>query len=836
VNDDLRLALRQLRQTPAFSAVVAIVLALGIGVNVATFGAIDALFFRDPAGVRAASEVRRLDVVMPPVPGQQVFFNVNYSLTDIEALRARRETFAQLGAYGIGTASLTDSASRADAAAGVEPRKLDVTLAGRGYFEALGVRPARGRFFAAEEDSAFDAAPVAVVTDAFWRRALGSDPAVLGRTIRLNGRALTVVGITPPGFRGVQLEPTDVFVPVSMAALVGYQSNFIRRPGMKWLRAVARLAPGVDERRASAVGTTVLRAADAASNEKVLGFDAKRQRGVSAARLNDHFARGAFERSSPLPLWMIGATGAVLLVVCANVANLLVARAERRRREIATRLALGAGTRRIVRQLFAEGLLLAVLGGALGLAVAVAGERLILLVPDMPALEHLLDARAALFALGATLLTTIGFALAPAVQAARSDAGMLLRAGVRGTARATPVRTVLLAVQFAASLALLGVGGLFVRSLRNVQAVDVGFPLERSIVAAADWDAFGVKATEARGILERAAVRVRALPAVSGAARVSLAPFDGVSMSTLQVPGRADLSEIAGVPGGMFFTNSVDTAYFRTLGIPIVRGRGFEARDLDSAAAGVILVSETLARRVWPGEEAVGKCVHNDTDAKAPCVTVVGVVRDARFMGLTGDLAPIFYSPIAHQTDGPTQLVVQVRPGTSEAVRRQTMTAIRAIVLAEEPRLAFATVRPLGESMIRGVLTPYRVSAAAFTVFGGLALLLAAVGLYGVVAYAVAQRTGEFGVRAALGARGRDLTTLVLRQGLRLTAAGAVIGAVGAVAVGRMLQSRLYGVKPLDVPTLGAVALMLTATTLVACWLPARRAARVDPAEALRSE
>jgi ABC-type antimicrobial peptide transport system permease subunit len=306
-------------------------------------------------------------------------------------------------------------------------------------------------------------------------------------------------------------------------------------------------------------------------------------------------------------------------------------------------------------------------------------------------------------------------------------------------------------------------------------------------------------------------------------------------MSTLTVPGRGDLSAISGVPGGMFFTNAVDTSYFRALGIPVLRGRAFDGRDVPTAPSTVV-VSETFAKRVFPHEDAVGKCVMTMTGPGASCVTVIGVVKDVRFLGLTGPMDPIFYTPLSRQTDGPSQLIVQLRPDAPASVVRQTTVALRALVTTLDPRVQFASVRPLGESSIRSAVGPYLVSATAFTVFGALALVLAAVGLYGVVAYAVTQRTGEFGVRVALGARGRDITTLVLRQGARLTLAGGVAGVAGAVAVGRLLKSRLYGVEPVDFPTLGAVAGLLALSALLACWIPARRAARVNPTEALRSE
>jgi predicted permease len=773
---------------------------------------------------------------MPPTPGQQIFFNLGYSLADVAAIRARRETFPQIASYTAGMATLTGaSAPGVSLASSIEgePRKLHVTLTGPQYFEALGVRPVLGRFFTASEDSTFAETPIVVLSHRFWQTTFGGARNVLGTTVRLGGRPLTIVGVAPQGFGGVEIEPADLFLPLGMAPTVGYQRDFIQKPSMKWLHIAARLAPGADDRQAAVIATTVLRGVDAADSAPVLGFDAKRGREVRPAPLNAYFGADAMN-TSPVPLWMLGATAAVLLVVCANVANLLVARAERRRREIATRMALGANSGRIVRQLLAEGLVLAGLGGALGVAIAMAGSRLILLLPEMPALERVVDARAALFALAATLITTIGFALAPAFQAARSDAGELLRAGVRGTARATPVRTALLAVQFAASLALLGVGALFVRSLQNVQAIDVGFDVRHSLVVSADWDAFAVSSKEAHALLQQVAERARALPAVSGAALVSLAPFSGVSMSTMHVPGRSDLSAISGVPGGMFFTNAVDSSYFRTLGIA-VRGRAFDGRD-HQYGVGTVIVSETFAKRVWPAEDALGKCVQMELGPTAPCATVIGVAKDVRFMSLTSKLAPIFYSPFARQTDGPTQLIVQLRPGTSAAAARQTIAAIRTTLTSLDARVAFAAVRPLGEATFRSVLAPYRVSAAAFTIFGGLALVLAAVGLYGVVAYAVTQRTGEFGLRVALGARARDVSALVVRQGLRLIAVGAGVGAIAAVGIGRLLRSRLYGVDAIDVPALGAVAAVLALVALVACWIPARRAARADPSVALRNE
>ncbi|GJG88994.1 hypothetical protein tb265_41750 [Gemmatimonadetes bacterium T265] len=828
---DLRAAARRLRRAPGFSLLVVLVLALGIGVNVATFGVLDALLFRPPAGVRAPDRVRRLEVAPREQPGRQVFINLGFAQADVDALRARRDRFAPLGAYSAGwEATRTDPAL---AAVDPERRRVRVTVADPDYFRALGVAPARGRLFG-DDESRRGAGDVVVVTDGFWRRAIGADPAAVGRTLHLNGRAYTMVGVLPPGFRGVDVEPADVFAPLaSGVALTGYGA-VAPDPNMPWLSVVARLAPAADARGAAAVASAVLRAADAARPQPVLGFGAgSAGRQVRARALTEHFAGGHTGPESPVPLWLLGATAAVLLVACANVANLLLVRAERRRREIATRAAVGAGRGRLVRQLLAEGLVLAAAGGAFGLALAALAARLFRLVPGVPAVDGLVGGRAAGFAVAVTAATTLLFALAPAVAAARAgDGAELLRSGARQLARGAPLRTALIGVQFAASLALLGAGGLFVRSLRNVRAVDLGFDAERLLVASVDWRAFGLS-DAARGVAQRAAAeRLRGTPGVAAVSRAMMAPYAGVAMKSLRVPGRGDLGAVSGVPGGMFFTNEVDTAYATTLGTPVVRGRWLAPGD--EAFPGAVAVNEAFARRVWPGEDALGRCVFLDADRDV-CTRVVGVVRDARLLEITGEVAPIFYR-LASDANAAGEILVRVRPGAPPAEVARVAAAVGASLRAAEPRVGFATAATVADRAFGQALAPYRLAAAAFTLFGALALGIAAVGLYGAAAYVVAQRAGEFGVRMALGARGRDVAALVLAQGLRTVALGGAAGAAGAVAVGRLLRARLYGVGPLDPVSLGVTAAVLAGAALLAAWLPARRAARVDPATALRTE
>jgi predicted permease len=818
---DLQYALRQLARAPGFTMLVALCLAVGIGVNVATFGAVDAILYRPPSGVREPATLRRLNVEMPPAPGQQVFFNTGYSSGDVAALGARRETFAALAAFAQGKSFVE---------AGDVAEKVETAVVGPEYFATLGVRPALGRLISGAEAAATSEAPVVVLSHAFWQRALGGDRGVVGRTVRVNGRPMTVVGIAAAGFAGTELEPFALYLPLGHGTVIGYDRRHLQEPGTKWLEIVARLAPGVDPRRAGAVATTVLKGVDAAQPAPVLGFEATGTRTVNAHALQERFTT-SFGTASPVPVWLLGATGAVLLVVCANVANLLLLRAERRRHEIATRLAIGAGRRRVARQLFTEGVLLAVLGGTLGLVVAAAGARLFRLVPSMPAVERIVDARAIWFGVGVTLLTTLAFALAPALLGTRGGASALLRSGVRGTARRAPLRTALLVVQFAASLALLGAGGLFVRSLRNVGAVDVGFDARRTVVANVDWRSFGIAPDEATALLARVRERLRDVPGVEGAALAMMAPFSGASMSSLHVPGHATTSEVSGVPGGMFFTNVVDSAYFRTMGIPLRSGRALA--PITGRGEREIVVSETFARRVFAAADPVGRCVFR-AKGDSTCLRIVGVARDANFLSVVKAPAPIFYTALGPTGGEASVLLVRFR-GDDAAVRAGA-EAVRTALLAADPRIRFARVGPVAEGMLRQALSPYRLAATAFSVFGALALLLAAVGLYGVVAYAVTQRTGEFGIRMALGARGADVRRLVLRQGTRTALVGGAVGAACAVAIGRALRSRLYGVDPLDPTSLLVVGTLLAVVTLLASWLPARRAARVDPAIALRAE
>jgi predicted permease len=416
---------------------------------------------------------------------------------------------------------------------------------------------------------------------------------------------------------------------------------------------------------------------------------------------------------------------------------------------------------------------------------------------------------------------------------------VLLRSGARQTARTGPARAALLGVQFAASLTLLGVGGLFVRSLRNVRASNIGFDAERTIVAVVDADGLGLRADEAARTLERAADRLRRTPGLAGVGLVSVAPFRGAQMEQLGIPGRPEAARVSGLPDGLFYTLSVDTAYFRALGVRLLRGRAFAAADgADTTRSAPVLVSETFARRVWPGADPLGRCLVAGTDAgqQSACMRVVGVVSDVRFLSPTDPAPPLMYHPLTTYRQGPVSLLARVAPD-ARGEAAAFVPAVRAAVLGADPRIPFVDVGPVStNSLLSAALDPYRVSAAAFTLFGALALALAAVGLYGVVAYAVAQRAGEFGVRTALGARGRDVAALVLGQGLRLVALGGAAGALGAVLVGRLLRAKLYGVGPLDPVSLGASAVALAAAALLASWLPARRAARVDPATALRAE
>jgi putative ABC transport system permease protein len=528
----------------------------------------------------------------------------------------------------------------------------------------------------------------------------------------------------------------------------------------------------------------------------------------------------------PVSLWFMAITAVVLLIACANVANLLMARAARRGHEMAVRLSLGASRRRIVSQLLTESVLLAAMAGVAAIGVAFVASALLPRFLPLPAVASGLDSRALAFTAIASLLTISAFGLAPAVHSARSDVRTALGAG-RSATRGSRVRDGLVVLQLALSLVLLVGAGLFLRSLRNVKAIDPGFNAEQLTIANVDTRAAHMDRSEADAFWLAAAERLRNVPGVTSVSRSVSAPFEMNLMLPVLIPGNP-------TPDGNprpAQADFVDEQYFATMGIPVRGGRAFTAEDVPGAP--VAIVNETFVRRYFNGRSPVGQCVQvGRIGPDAPCAQIVGVVGDVRTMDVTQPASPMLYRPLAQRPPmGPPMTLLNVRAPDPAKV----LPLVRQALQSADPRVTRVSARPLTE-MIAPQLMPWRVGSVVFSLLGAMGVVLAAIGLYGVVAFAVAQRTRELGVRIALGAQSGDVIGLVLRQGGRLVLVAIAIGVIAAAGATRVFARMMYGVSALDPLVFGLMSAGLAAIALLATFIPAARAARVDPMEALRSE
>lgn len=821
VGADLRYALRGMRRSPRFAAAAVLTLALGIGGTTAVFSVVDSLFFRAPEGVDRPDEVVQLlverdeGIIRTPGGGSG-------SYVDYEALRSRTHVFSALAAHLY--------PSMLDLGRGVEAEQVRGRAVTANFLSLLGVRPVRGRTFAAEEDGAPGAHPVAVISHGFWKRRFGGDPEVVGRTLLLNGQQVTVIGVAEPGFTGIEPEPEDVWVPIAMAAPLGMvfggsaADDWRLKPNMAMVRLTARLAPGVSPEHAAREAAAALR--------QVADVDAGMDPtpGVVTGSLIP--ARGNNpSKAARLSLWLAVVSVMVLLIACANVASLLLARSTVRRRELAVRLSLGAGRVRVARQLLTESLLLAVLGGVAGLLVAFWGSRLTRQFPLPPGAGEL-NGRLLAFTLGVSLITGLLFGLAPALRSLRTDPVEGLKDSRSGASPARGrLQRALVMLQVCLCVVLLVGAGLFVRSLRQVYAINPGVDLERLLVVSADLARVGYSPEDREAFYRTAIERVAAVPGVQGAALVHFPPFGTSSIGmSFRVAGRDSIRFEDGP-----YTNLAGAGYFETVGIPILRGRGITAAD-GPGSEPVAVVTELLARQIAPGGDALGTCMAVGDQVKAGgCTRIVGVAADVRRNYLEEPRAPIIYlsrerEPHLISWGGPA-LVVRTRGAASPEVAAQVRAAIQGL----RPDLPYVIVKPLEESIHSDVL-PYRLGAMLFSLFGLLALVLAAVGVYGLLSYFVAERTPEIGIRRSLGAPAPAVLAFVARQGLVPVAAGLVIGLGVALAGTRLMESLFFGVAPRDPLTFGFAAVFLLAVAVVAVALPARRATSVDPMVALRAD
>src|SRR5436309_3248800 len=663
----------------------------------------------------------------------------------------------------------------------------------------------------------------AVLRRGFWVRRFGADRAVLGKTLQLGRNVYTVIGVTPQGFAGIDLEVPDLWLPLTAAA-PEVMGPAALGPRFFWLSGVvARLRPRVSPEQAAAEATAIYR------SEFVQSGDSTGT--VSLGSVHEAIGPLA-SRDAKLSVWLGVMCAIVLLIACANVANLLLARAVQRKREIAIRLALGASRGRLARQLLADSVVLGVLGGAAALLITLwVGPVLSASLLSDSTTTAGLDTRVLLFAAVAVLVTVVLAGFAPAYHASAPDLSSALKSGEReGTFQRSPVRTGLLVGQVALTLVLLTGAGLFVSSLRHVQGLRLGFDADRLIVASVDLQRLGYKRAAANALYEDMRERVKRLPGVSGASLAVGHPFGSAFVVTLFVPG---LDSLPPAPSGGPYFEAVTPDYFRTMGAAVRRGRALVPTDI-AGAQRVAVVNETMARRYWPGQDPLGKCLKIISPA-APGTEVVGVVEDARLNSVTDEGGAIqYFIPLAQAdsvTSSPVTALLVRTNGPADAL----VGAVRRTIQETAADLPYPSIDPMPRRFA-WQLRPWPLGSALLSLFGALGLVLAGVGLYGVHSYVVSQRTQEMGIRIALAAGRREILQLIMGQALRVTGWGLVLGAAGALAVGRAIASLLYGVKPHDPLVLSLVMVILGAVAAVASYLPARRATKVDPMVALRYE
>jgi putative ABC transport system permease protein len=810
---DLRYAARSLTRSPGLTLAAVVTLGLGIGANSAMFGVVDQLFYRPPAHVVDPDRIVRVNVTRTKVP----YGTWTQPLADFprySELKDHARTLSAVAAYSGTSFSL---------GRGADARHVSGEAVSASFFSLTGVRSERGRFFTSDEDRK-GGAHVAVLSHEFWHAQYADDPGVLGKTLQLNAATYTVIGVAPPGFTGIDLDQPNLWIPLSVAGPETSWPFVLDCDGCYWMSTIARLAPGATVSQAASEATALYRA-------HVPRQPSEADSTAIVSLSSVHQALGPnVDNAAKLSVWLIGVCGIVLLIACANVANLLLARALQRRREIAVRVALGAGRGRLVRQLYAESALLAVLGlGAALLVTLWAGPLLrSALIPDA-APGSPLEWRVFLFSAALALATSLLAGLAPAVHAGVPDLSGALKSGNReGGIVRSATRSGLLVGQVALTFILLTGAGLFITSLHRVLGLRLGFNPDHLIVANVNLDALGYKRAEINATYERMRERVLRLPGVTGASLSIGTPFQTSWATDLKIPGRDSIPHF---PTGGPYVSAITPDYFRTMGSAIRRGRGFTEAD-NAGAQRVAVINESMARLIWPGEDPLGKTMRVGSN-RVPFV-VVGVVEDARHESVTDELVVQYFLPLVQSDSVSRASVSSLMIRTAGPAAPLTGT-IRRAIQASSPDLPYPNIDPMPQ-LFADQLRPWRLGSTLFTLFGALGVLLAAIGLYGVLGYGVSQRTQEFGIRIALGAGRRRVLGLVLRQGLQLTLAAVALGVVGALVAGRAIASLLYGVSPHNPLVLFAVATILTCVTLVASYLPARRATRVDPMVALRYE
>jgi len=834
---DLRYGARTLWRNPVFTGAVILTLALGIGANTAIFTLLDTVVLRrlpveSPEELYVFGTETRSGSIHTDGASEEGVLERDtsfFSYPLYQDFREHNEAFADLAA--VSSYSIKAYLSADAGSPGGHVESAEARLVSGSFFGTLGVRPARGRTIGLEDDRVPGGHPVAVLSHAFWARHLGSSPDAIGQHLRINGTQYTVIGVTAPDFQGATVgRPTDIWVPLAMQGELERSERQLPDRNTMWLRIIGRLPPQVSPELAAARTNELfhrLLVAEAGTEITPRGT-------LEIQRLTTHltpFAKGFSglrgRYSRPLVVLMV-IVGLVLLIACANVGNLLLARASSRQREVAVRLVLGASRRRLVRQLLTESLLLALLGGALGLLVARwILDFLLSLIVSGPRLAVGLDPLVLTFTLCVSVLTALLFGLVPARRATRVelDPALKSRTAIPGEpVQGIGLRRGLVISQVALSLLLLVVAGLFLRSLQNLRDQELGFRSEGVLLVDIDPRGGGYSEEQLPGLYRDLVDGVEALPGVDSA---SLSFFGLLTSSRWRTeasvtgydPPTEDATEIEGT--------FVTPGYLETLGVPLLGGRAPDENDREGAPM-VAMVNQTFARHYFGDESPLGKRFGTEGEESSQEIEIIGVVPDLKVHDLRSETPRLVYFPVAQYGEYLSSLQIHSRTRLSAAQVRDTIATLA-------PDLPITSVRSLQEQ-VESSLRQERLLSQLTAFFGLLALLLAAVGLYGVLAYGVSQRTNEIGIRMALGAEPGQLLRTVFGTALGWVATGTVIGLAAAVGASRFLSSLLFGLDPIDPPTLLLTTAALVVVAVLAAWLPARRASRLDPVRALRYE
>jgi len=825
LGQDLRYTLRGLRLKPGFTMGVVLTLGLGIGANATMFGIVDRLLFRPPAYLAHPGRVHRVYFARR-VDGVNSRNGTTTYARFLDMQRLTHDFDVVAAGFGWGLAVGTSESTA----------ELPVHGVSADYWRLFDMRPALGRFFAPDEDSVPETAHVAVLGYGFWRSRFGGSPGVLGQQLRIGRNDYTIVGVAPHGYHGTGLSAPAAVIPLT--AMVA--SEWVDASELATYRTAYRnnVVNVVVRRRAGVTlehATDDLSAAFHRSYERQL---TEQPQMPPPAIARPHAIAGAIQSArgpnrgsgAGVSIWLIGVAAIVLVIACANVSNLLLARAFDRRREISVRLALGIGRGRLLAQLLTESIVLALLGGAAGLVLAQWGGGVLraTLLPGAGWTSTLTDTRTIVACAVVALVVGMVTGLAPAWYTLRHDLAAALKSGSReGTSHRSRSRSAMLAIQTALSVVLLVGAGLFVRSLRRAEAVSLGYDVERVLHVSTELRDVTLPDVQFGMLQRRMLERAQSLPGVEHATRMVTVPFRRNWSPDLSVEGIDSVSRL-----GSFELQAVSPGYFPTMGTRLLRGRGVEEQDRRGAPP-VMVVSQSMARRLWPGRDALGQCVRVGADT-TPCTTVVGVAEDIKTQSLSDDRGLLYYLSIDQvgELRGIRSGLFVRTSGEAAAAGENVRRALQALM----PGTAYVTVTPLADMLAPERRSSWAPGATMFTVFGALALLVASVGLYSVVSYGVAQRSQELAVRTALGAKARDIVRMVVGEGLRTVLLATGLGLGVAWAAARWVGPLLFHTSPRDPVIYGGVAVLLLAVALVASAIPALRASRADPIAALRAE